>query len=134
MKGGNVSLMRNRRVKELSERDEHLEQIIKERYQTRKKLIWDKLCMRRFGYKYSHQSKLTNYFEAEEKNSMNIEQSRDGGKSGRAIYEDESKKTYPDVSQHYKRKKKKGPEKMLGMQIILPHEDELSKDSLLLLW
>ena len=111
MKGGKVSLMRNIRAKELSERDEHLKQLIKERYQTRKKLIWDKLCMRRFGYKHSHKSKILNYFEAEEKNSMDIEQTHDEGKSGRAIYEDESKKTYPDVSQHYKRKKKKGRKK-----------------------
>ena len=76
MEGGNVSLMKNRRAKELSERDEHLEQLIKERYQTRKKLIWDKLCMRRFGYKHSHQSKITNYFEAGENNSMDIEQAQ----------------------------------------------------------
>ena len=67
--------------------------------------------MRRFGYKHSHQCKITNYFEAEEKNSMDIEQSHDGGKSGRAIYEDKSKKTYPAVSKHYKRKKKKGGKK-----------------------
>ena len=38
--------------------------------------------MRRFGYKHSHQSKIINYFEAEEKNSMNIEQTHNGGKSG----------------------------------------------------
>ena len=61
--------------------------------------------MRRFGYKHYHQCKITNYFEAEEKNSMDIEQAHDRGKSRRAIYEDESKKTYPDVSKHYKKKK-----------------------------
>ena len=42
---------------------------------------------------------------------MDIEQTNGGGKSGRVIYEDESKKTYPDVSQHYKKKKKKGGKK-----------------------
>ena len=35
MEGGNIILMR-KRVKELSERDEHLEQIIKERNKQRK--------------------------------------------------------------------------------------------------
>ena len=34
MEGENVSLMENRRAKELSERDEFIEQLIKERYQT----------------------------------------------------------------------------------------------------
>ena len=48
--------------------------------------------MHRFGYKYSHQSKIINYFEAEEKNSMDIEQNHDRDKSGRALYEDESKR------------------------------------------
>ena len=113
MEGGNVNLMRNRRSKELNKRDEYLEQLIKERYQKREKLIWDKLCMKRFGHKHFHQSKITNYFEAEEKKSIDIEQNEDGDKSGRAINEDESKKTYPDVSQHYKRKKKKGGKKCL---------------------
>ena len=36
MEGENVSLMENRRAKELSERDELIEKLIKERYQTRK--------------------------------------------------------------------------------------------------
>ena len=103
------------RTKVLRERSEHLEQLEKEKCQKRTKLVWDKLCIHRFGYKHSHQSKIINYFEAEEKNSMDIEQNHDGDKSGRAIYEDESKKTYPDVSQHFKRKKKNGGKKMLGL-------------------
>ena len=70
--------------------------------------------MHRFEYKHSHQSKLINYFEAVEKNFIYIEQNHDGDKSGRAIYEDDSKKTYPDVSQHFKRKKKNGGKKCLA--------------------
>ena len=38
--------------------------------------------MRHFGYKHSHQCKITNYFEAEEKNSIDIEQAHNGSKSG----------------------------------------------------
>ena len=38
---------------------------------------------------------------------MDIEQDHDWGKSGRAIYQDD-KRTYPDVSKNYKRKKKGG--------------------------
>ena len=111
MEGGNVSSIGNTRAKEIRQRSEYLKQMNKERFQKLKKLIWNKLCMKRFGHKHSHQSKITNYFEAEEKNSIDIKQNEDGDKSGRAINEDESKKTYPDVSQHYKRKKKKDGKK-----------------------
>ena len=72
MEGGNVSLIGTMRAKVLRERSEHLEQLEKERCQKKKKLVWDTLCMHLFGYKHSHQSKIINYFEAEEKNSMDI--------------------------------------------------------------
>ena len=62
--------------------------------------------MKRFGYRHSHKSKTTNYLESEEKNSMDIEQNEDGDNSGRAINENEIKKTYKYVSKNYKRKEK----------------------------
>ena len=102
------------RAKVPRERNEHLEQLEKERCQKKKKLIWDKLCIQLFGHKHSHHSKSINYFYVEEKNSMDIKQNQDGDKS-RAIYEEENKMTYPDVSQHFKRKKKNGGKKMLGL-------------------
>ena len=92
MEGGNVSSIGNTSAKEIRQRSEYLKQMNKERFQKLKKLIWDKLCMKRFGHKHSHRSKITNYFVAEEKNSIDVEQNEDGDKSGRAINEDESKR------------------------------------------
>jgi len=43
---------------------------------------------------------------------MDFEQNHDGDKSGRTIYEDESKKTYPDVPNI-----SKGKRKMVGKNV-----------------
>ena len=64
MKGWNVSSIGNSRAKEKRQRSEHLKQMNKERYLKLKKLIWDKIYKKRFGYRHSNQSKITNYFEA----------------------------------------------------------------------
>ena len=66
--------------------------------------------MKRFGYRHSHQSKITNYFEEEEKSFIDIEQNEDGDKSGSAINGDESKKLTlisPNITKGKRKKARK---------------------------